>query len=47
MFKQEMSLKDISILALVAVLFSGAEQFVQFDRVHYEEHFCDIILNLE
>ena len=33
-------------LTLVAMFFSKAEQFAHFDRVHYEEHFCEIILNL-
>ena len=30
MVKEEMTFKDISILAQVAILFSGAERFVQF-----------------
>ena len=34
--------KIFIFLALVAILFHGAEQFVQFCR----GHFCDIILNL-
>ena len=31
----------------MAILFSGAEQFVHFSRGHYEEYFCEIILNLD
>ena len=31
----------------MALLFSGAEPFVQYGRGHYEEHFCEIILNLD
>ena len=34
-------------LALVAILFSRVEWFVNFGRGHYEEHFCEIILNLD
>ena len=33
-------------LARVAILFSMAEQFVQFYRGRYEKLFCAIILNL-
>ena len=31
----------------MALLFSGAEPFVQFSRRYYEEQFGEIILNLE
>ena len=31
----------------MAVLFSGAEPFKQFNRMHYEEHFGEIILNFD
>ena len=31
----------------MALLFSGAEPFVQFDRGHPEEQFCEIISNLD
>ena len=31
----------------MALLFGGAEPFVQFSGGHYEEHFCEIILNLD
>ena len=44
---QKILLKDISIiLALLAILLRRVEQFVQFCRGHYEEHICEIILNL-
>ena len=33
--------------ALVALLFSGTEPFVQFCGRHHEEQFCAIILNLD
>ena len=33
--------------ALAALLFSGAEPFVQFSRGYYEEQFCEIILNFD
>ena len=39
-----MSFKCFSILALVAILFSGAKRFKQFGRVSPKEHFCEIIL---
>ena len=31
----------------MANLETGAEQFVQFGRVHHEGQFCEIILNLD
>ena len=31
----------------MAHLFSGVEPFVQFGKGHYEEQFCEIILNLD
>ena len=31
----------------MALLFSGAEPFVQLDKGHYDEQFCEIILNLD
>ena len=31
----------------MALLFSGAEAFVQFDRRHHEEQFCETIFNLD
>ena len=40
-------LKIFLFLSLVAILFSGAEWFVQFQRGHYEEHFYEINLNLD
>ena len=40
-----MSFKIFLFLALVDILFSEAEWFVQFGRGHYVEHFCEIILN--
>ena len=33
--------------ALVAPLFSGAEPLCNFGIRHYEEQFCEIILNLD
>ena len=33
--------------ALAALLFSGAEPFVQFGRGYYEKQFCKIVLNLD
>ena len=30
-------------LALMGILFSGAEHFVHFCRGHYEEHFCEVL----
>ena len=33
-------------LALVAILFSAAALLGNFSRGHYEEHFCEIILNI-
>ena len=44
---QEMLLKDISwTTALGAILFGGAYYLCNFSKGHYEEHFCEIILNL-
>ena len=40
-------LKIYLFLALAALLFNGAEPFVQFSREQYEKHFCEIILNLD
>ena len=32
----------------MGILFGGAKiRLVNFGRVHYEEHICDIILNLD
>ena len=35
------------VLSLVALLLGKVETFVQFSRGHYEDHFCEIILNLD
>ena len=40
-------LKIFRFLALVAMLFSQDECSVNFGRGHYEEHFCELILNLD
>ena len=40
-------LKDYLSGALVAIVFSGAEPYVQFCRGHYGEHTCEVILNLD
>ena len=32
-------------LALVAILFSGANLYVNFGRGHHQKHLCGIILN--
>ena len=40
-------LKIILFRALVVLLFSGEEPFVQLGRGHHEEQFCEIILNLD
>ena len=48
--QEKMLLKDISYLELwrsFKVLFSRVEPFVQFGRMHHEEQFCEIILNLD
>ena len=37
---KEISLKDISIFS------SGGHVVINFGRRHHEEHFCEIILNL-
>ena len=39
-----MSFKGFLFFALVAILFSGAEQLSNFDRGSPKEHFCEIIL---
>ena len=40
------SFKDISILALVAMLFSRLKIRINFGRGHHEEYFFEIILKL-
>ena len=40
-------LKLFLSFALVAILFSQVELFVHYGRRHYEEHFCEIILNFD
>ena len=40
---KEISLKDISILALVDMF----NILIYFGRRHHADHFCEIILNLE
>ena len=40
-------LKYFNFLAIVAILFSGAERFNKFDSGHYKEHFDDSKLNLD
>ena len=40
---KEVSFKDICVLAMAALLFSGEKRFVQFGGGHHEEHFCEII----
>ena len=43
-----MLFKDMFLfLAVVAILFSGAESYVLFGRDHYEENFCEVILKLD
>ena len=39
-----MSFKGFLFFALVAILFSGAEQLSNSDRRSPKEHFCEIIL---
>ena len=39
-----MSFKSFLFFALVAILFSGAEQLSNFERGSPKEHFCEIIL---
>ena len=41
-----MRFTNISILAFVAMLFSQAV-LINFDRVQYEGHFCEISLDLD
>ena len=41
-----MSFKDFLILALIAILFDGAESFMIFYGGLFKEHFCENILNL-
>ena len=36
----------MSMLALVTMMFSQAERSDHFGRGNHEEHFCEIILNL-
>ena len=36
-------LKEFLSGALVALLFSGAESFMQFKRGHHGEHSCEVI----
>ena len=45
--KEIYDLKDISILALVAMLFSQAEPSNQIGRGQHEDHFCESILILD
>ena len=40
----KMSFKDISFLALVAILYTGRNHLCNFCRGHYKEYFCEIIL---
>ena len=44
---QEMLFKIFLFLALVAILFSRAEWFMQFCKGLYREHSCEIISNLD
>ena len=47
-FKEEMQFKDISYLELWQPLCSlDRNHLCKFGRVHHEEQFCDIILNLD
>ena len=46
-FKRRCRLKDFLSRAPAAVMFSGAEPFMQFGRGHYGEHISEIILNLD
>ena len=46
-FSRRLRLKTLILFALVAILFSGTYYYVQFCRGHYEEHFREIILNLD
>ena len=51
LFWRRCGLKILNFLSisLAAPLFSGAEPFVQlqYNRGHYQEHFCETILNLD
>ena len=42
-----MPLRHLLSRALAASWFGGVKPFVQFGRRHHEEHFCEIILNLD
>ena len=42
-----MLFEEISIIALVAILFRGWNGLFTFNRGHYKEHICEIILNKE
>ena len=44
---KEISAEDISILALVAILFAELNILINFGRRHQAKHFCETILNME
>ena len=46
-FRGDAVLQIFLFLALVTLLYGKAEPFVLFGSAHYEEQFCEIILNLD